>query len=512
MHAAEIVVGEVQRNRGFQMRQLFAERIGEPRKTAHRRPHGQVLTFHKRCADVILVRPSVNDLGYDLRDSWWGVPRFGCVKLPVVAEQFHKLGEFAAASEHALNGAVEVIAVRSDLKTIFGEAPAQSVEELQRGFLGALADLEVGHQFGLLVERHKHPLVAEVRRVALANAAVLLLHERPDFVALQVIQSESAHPRVHELCAVLPRNDEQSHDRVAIEACEPFGAADRAALQKAMQRTLRRFRARSHGSKGRLGLRFGKGRLAGLAAPALNAALTEVAELLAALVLAFGAGHDFSPLDCVREKSQTQFGSGVRLTPRFGLAPTPASTEAGALICYSVIRWGACHRFLPRFSRRAAFAPLRGSYLRPKSFLAPSPTFQTLKAALPITGGGFAYFLFILHAVQDRSNRREWGAVATKSVTEFLQLFRNVFRVKNISRPRTKDIPDFVRADREFIRWLKNRASYCRRQTRNHLAQLQDSFFQDLFLGKALFQLRLRCGESVAKFRAVHTQRNIQNA
>jgi hypothetical protein len=106
MNAAEIVVRKVQGDGGFQVRQLFAERIGKPSKAAKLHPHGQVLPFHKASRDVIFVGPSVDDLGYDLRDPWWGVPRVGAIVLSVIPEQFHKLREVGLSTENALNRAV----------------------------------------------------------------------------------------------------------------------------------------------------------------------------------------------------------------------------------------------------------------------------------------------------------------------------------------------------------------------------------------------------------------------
>jgi hypothetical protein len=57
-------------------------------------------------------------------------------------------------------------------------------------------------------------------------------------------------------------------------------------------------------------------------------------------MLASDARHDFSPLDGVREKSQTQFGSGLRLTPRFELSPAlPVSAGSGALSVSYELGW-----------------------------------------------------------------------------------------------------------------------------------------------------------------------------
>jgi hypothetical protein len=58
----------MQRDSGFQMRQLLAERIREPRKTPHRHSHGQVLPLHKRSTDVSGVGIALSDFGYNPRD------------------------------------------------------------------------------------------------------------------------------------------------------------------------------------------------------------------------------------------------------------------------------------------------------------------------------------------------------------------------------------------------------------------------------------------------------------
>jgi len=86
-------------------------------------------------------------------------------------------------------------------------------------------------------------------------------------------------------------------------------------------------------------VKFAESGFAGIAAPALNAALTEVAESFAGLVLASDAGHGFSPLAFCGEKPQNQFGSRSWLTPRFGLAPPPVSAGSGALVKHYDLGW-----------------------------------------------------------------------------------------------------------------------------------------------------------------------------
>src|SRR5438270_8499537 len=99
MNTTKVVIREVQGDSGFQMRQLLAERIGEPRKSAELHPHGQVLPLHKRSGDVFRVGIARSDLGYNLHDWAWGVPPFGAVVLSEVPEQFHKLREIHVQAE-----------------------------------------------------------------------------------------------------------------------------------------------------------------------------------------------------------------------------------------------------------------------------------------------------------------------------------------------------------------------------------------------------------------------------
>jgi hypothetical protein len=62
----------------------------------------------------------------------------------------------------------------------------------------------------------------------------------------------------------------------------------------------------------------------------LDSRFTGEAKPLGLAVLTFNAGHVISPLALGGETSQNRISwSEAWLTPRFGLAPQPASTEAG---------------------------------------------------------------------------------------------------------------------------------------------------------------------------------------
>lgn len=81
------------------------------------------------------------------------------------------------------------------------------------------------------------------------------------------------------------------------------------------------------------------GSFAGIAAPALDSTFAVGAEPLAGFVLASGAGHGVSPLDFCAEKRHNEVGSGLWVTPRFGLAPPAARTADGALCVSYVLGW-----------------------------------------------------------------------------------------------------------------------------------------------------------------------------
>ena len=83
MYAAEVVVSEVQRDGGFQVRQLFAESVRQARESADRHSHGEVLALYVASRDVVRVRVASSDLGYNLQDWTWGVPRIGTLLAPL---------------------------------------------------------------------------------------------------------------------------------------------------------------------------------------------------------------------------------------------------------------------------------------------------------------------------------------------------------------------------------------------------------------------------------------------
>ena len=334
MNTAEIVVGEVQGDSGFQVRQLLAESIREPRKTSHRHSHGQILPLHKRSANVSGVGVALSDFGYNPRDAWWGIPPAGAIELPEVAEQFGELGEIYVRPKALRNGhRIVVQSIRSELDAV-SDAVIQVPQEGPRIRPHALADAKRRNQFAFRVNRNVNPLVPKLGRIAAPHVAPFLSDVAPDFINLQIPGVEFAHSRVHQLSAALASSQQKAHDRVAIQACEPFGAADRATLKKAVQCTLRRFGIRQEGITGELRVRLGKAGIAGSAFPTLDTPLTEVTEFLTGFVLAFGAGHVSFPLFLSGMTCYHEIASEVRVDPRFGLSGICGSSRRYRVCIY----------------------------------------------------------------------------------------------------------------------------------------------------------------------------------
>jgi hypothetical protein len=384
MNTAKIVIREVQGDSGFQVRQLFAERIREPRKAPKLHSHGQVLPLYKAGRNMLRIRIASSYPGYRPRDAWWGVPPVA-IELPVVSEHLSELREVGIGSK-ASGHAVRVVnkTIGRDLSPAL-DAIVKIGQELGHVALEPMPYVKRRNQFGFRVNRHKHPLAAEVGRIPAADVALFLADERPDFIKLQIPGPHVANLRVHESGATFASDQQKPHDGVAVESGKPLGAADRAALQEALQRPCRILSAGTHRSKGRSGLRFGESCATGVAAPALDSPLAVGSESLADLVLAFKTGHVVSPLAFCGETSQNRFsGSMAWVTPRFGLVPASAETEAGTLSVKGYLaRWvnGYYHRWtvgsegdlnrdlhcIPPFSCRSVLIALSGSYLQLKS-------------------------------------------------------------------------------------------------------------------------------------------------
>src|ERR1035437_2966083 len=117
MNAAEIVVSKMQSNSSFQVRQFVRKGVRKPSQAAKLHPHREVLALNKRRADVSRIRITLTHFGYNLRDSWWGVPLIP--ELPVISVQFGQLGKVHVGPKAFFDGlAVEDVGVGGELDAL----------------------------------------------------------------------------------------------------------------------------------------------------------------------------------------------------------------------------------------------------------------------------------------------------------------------------------------------------------------------------------------------------------
>jgi len=301
-------------------------------------PETQVEPLDIRRRDVAGVGSTVDHLGYNLRDTWWGVPPFGSVELAEI-KKFNKLREVGLSRKHALNRAIEMVAVCRDLETIFSQMHFQSLQEGECRFLRALPDLEAGNQLRLRIHRNENPLIAKIHGIARADVSALLAQETPQLIALQVMGTDANVE--HRGLSPLRSREHEAKNRALMHSRKARDGANAHSFKHHRKRLNRFCGVSVMGSQ--FGSSFAERRVTGLAAPALNAAFSGVSEPLAAAMLASDAGHGLFSACVEREKPYNEFGSKVRLAPRFGLAPQPVSAGSGALT--QLFNWwrGHCH-------------------------------------------------------------------------------------------------------------------------------------------------------------------------
>src|SRR5260370_4674917 len=126
---------------------MFDKGIVQARKAAKLHSHREVLPFDKTGRNMVRVGVALSNLGYNPRNAWWGVPRFGSVELSIIAKQFRQLCEVHIRSEAFRNAhGVMFQAIRSESPAV-GKALIQVPQEGPRIRPHALPDAEAGTYF-----------------------------------------------------------------------------------------------------------------------------------------------------------------------------------------------------------------------------------------------------------------------------------------------------------------------------------------------------------------------------
>jgi hypothetical protein len=237
VYPTEIVVGEVQSARRFQIVELLGEGIRQPRESPDRHTHREVLPLNITSRDVAHVRPTVTYFYYRLHYRCRGVAP-SRVMLPVIAIKLYDLSEVGLSCEYILNPTpIKVEAIGAQLQAmIFRDPAVKIVQELVGGFAVPLADRIGRNQFRVGINANEHPCIPEFSGIIVFHVALFLANECPDFVALNVLAAEILHPRVHQVYAALPGKNEQTKDRVAVQVGNALDSANAGAFDQELNR------------------------------------------------------------------------------------------------------------------------------------------------------------------------------------------------------------------------------------------------------------------------------------
>jgi hypothetical protein len=156
------------------------------------------------------------------------------VVLAIIPIQFDELRKINIVAKEKRNlSRVEPESIRGDLRAVVDSLHQVANKIFCCGSV-ALPDGKRGNQLRLCVQRDKNPLVAKRCGVILADSTLLLKAERPNFVALNVVANEIAHPGIVQTGATFSRQYEQLHDGVTVQSGHAFRGTNRAAFDEAL--------------------------------------------------------------------------------------------------------------------------------------------------------------------------------------------------------------------------------------------------------------------------------------
>jgi hypothetical protein len=167
MNPAEVVVHVMERDRVFQILQLFGETVRQPRESAHRHSHGEILALNVAGRNVVVVGCAA--------DNRFPCAHADCRTVPSLqrflycAVYFLQHRKINLAAKCIFNRCqISAMAVRRELNAI-RKAFFQIVHEMIRAARVAPSDEPARHEFGIGVERNPSPAIASALALWLAG-------------------------------------------------------------------------------------------------------------------------------------------------------------------------------------------------------------------------------------------------------------------------------------------------------------------------------------------------------
>ena len=338
---AEVIERHVQSHGGSVIVERLTESIGKPGESAKMHSYGQIRSFDMRRRDAAEIRSA----DFDVWDSSQNPARAVPVRRGDFVVDFMKLREFNFLSVPLADRAdIGVKLVARDLVAANG-ALSKIASDAEGVDAGPCADNMADNQLRLAVQRQPQEGAAPLGGVVVPKVVIFRVNESPHLIKLHVSGADILDFGVKQRTRLLRCRVHERKNRLLVQARESGNGANAHPFEHqsdSLRELLRVRRMRGPDICG--SVRVGKRGTAGSAAVSLDFPLAIGSESLAGLVFASNAGHGVSPLAFCGETSQNNLWSEAWVPPRFGLAPTPASTEAGALT--QLFNWWRQHRHL----------------------------------------------------------------------------------------------------------------------------------------------------------------------
>ncbi len=234
----EVIMPKMQRKRGLQAFQLFAESVGQASKPPHCHPQRQVLSFDVRSGNITRVRITHHSRSlYPCYCSWR--IRF----MPVVAVStpvnFGQLSVVDSTTKSPVNSPyITIKSVGGQLDST-GDPLSQFVHEPVSIVTVTLADHVAGDKFCFRVHCDENKLVAFLT-VPLKRGELFLfsVDKSPDFVGFNSFHGNVLQPLVEDLLTACPDTAYQADNRISVYAGDPLGTPDAVTLDQQTQNHL----------------------------------------------------------------------------------------------------------------------------------------------------------------------------------------------------------------------------------------------------------------------------------
>lgn len=329
--SAEVVVREVQSDGCAKVLPFLRESIGQARQPSHLHTHGQVLAFNMGGADSFGNWVSGSWDYFHVHDFGRRVPLLTFTRIFV---DLHELGEVDVHAERQFNGfGVASPSVRTQLE-FSRSGTTKFVDEGNCFPAVPFAEVPCEDQFCVPLDGDESISIANGVSLSFQKGLGPFLHRHvaPHLVAFHVADGKVNERCIQQLFAMLASLHQESQDGVAIESGQPFGTADRASFQQALDCHQSGIGSACHGGAGQSGVRLGKRRATGKATPSLDAAFSVSSESLSVTVVTFGARH--IGLEFLAGQADNEFASALRLTPRADMPRLSVSADGGALLSW----------------------------------------------------------------------------------------------------------------------------------------------------------------------------------